>query len=583
MRSPTLQFHFQSSIQQFSNPINVWQAEQLDEIAPIFNEIEAYLDEGYYIAGFVSYEAAPAFDASYMVHSNQQLPLVWFAAFNEPSNHPINHITKDYELGKWQYTTDYKNYQRNITNIKDAIAAGNTYQVNYTTRLKAPFVGDPYSFYQQLAKNQRASYSAYLDIGDTQILSASPELFFHVKDGNIVTKPMKGTIKRGRTYQEDIKLQQQLRQSEKDQAENVMIVDLLRNDIGRIAKPGTVNVTSLFDVETYPTVHQMTSSITAQLETSKVFDWFQALFPCGSITGAPKVETMKYIAQLEDTPREVYCGAIGWISPQREAIFNVPIRTAFIQDGVATYGAGGGITWDSISQNEYDELNQKAEILRQNRQNVSLIESLKLEDGQYPLLPYHMKRLKESTYYFGYPFNKVEVEEKLQELATTYKKGIYKIRLLYHSSGDFDCEHQLVPLLKGPIQSAVATTPIDCSTIYLYHKTTNRQVYEWHDQQSSEHVFTTLLWNKEGFITEFTLGNIVIEKNGYYYTPPVTDGLLAGTFRGHLVENKTIIEKQLRLSELKDADQIWFINSVRGWLKVQINVDEEKQKSRKNN
>ncbi|MGP4040632.1 aminodeoxychorismate synthase component I [Gracilibacillus sp. D59] len=566
-----LQFNFLNTIQQFINPIKVWNTYQISEIASIFEELEQFLNSGYYIAGFVSYEAAPAFDPSFHVHKNNELPLVWLAAFEKPTENTDNIEDNDFRLSEWKHSTSYLDYQKNIKKIKKAIEQGNTYQVNYTTRLKSHFRGNPYSFFQQLVNNQEASYSAYLDTGFHQILSASPELFFQVKDGKIVTKPMKGTIQRGRTYEEDLQFKQKLKHSEKDQAENVMIVDLLRNDIGRIAKPGSVRVKSLFDIETYPTVHQMTSTVEANLEKKKVFDWFQALFPCGSITGAPKVETMKYIAELEDTPREVYCGAIGWISPKREAIFNVPIRTVYINENHAIYGTGGGITWDSTSETEYHELNQKTEVLHQKRNVISLLESIKLDNGDYPLMTHHLRRLYQSTQYFGYPFHENEVKEKLAILANQYQNGCYKVRLVYHPSGSIELEHQPIIQLDEPIQTVLASEPIDKRNIYLYHKTTNRELYQKLDQNKPSHVLSSLLWNEEEHITEFTIGNVVVEKNGQFFTPPVSDGLLPGTFREQLIEENIVIEKSIRLSELPKYDQIWFINSVRGWVSVQLN------------
>lgn len=570
MSKPFLQFNFHHSVQQFDNPVKVWKTKHIHQVPIIFEELEAYLDNGYFIAGFISYEAAPAFDPSYHVQKGNKLPLIWLAAFEKPISRKRHIEETDYMLSNWKYMTSYEDYQTNIARIKKAIKEGNTYQVNYTTRLHAHFKGNTYSFYQQLVKNQEALYCGFLDIGDFQILSASPELFFQVKDERIITKPMKGTIKRGRTYQEDLELKQKLKESEKDQAENVMIVDLLRNDIGQIAKPGTVEVTSLFDVETYPTVHQMTSTIEASLETMRVYDWFQALFPCGSITGAPKVETMKYIANLEDTPREVYCGAIGWISPQREASFNVPIRTVLINGNNAVYGTGGGITWDSTSKSEYHELNQKAEVLHQKRKAVSLLESLKLDNGNYPLMDYHIQRLSHSAQYFGYPFAMDKVKEELAILANRFKKGVYKVRLIYHPSGKMELECQPVKPIDGPIRTVIAPTPVDKNNIYLYHKTTNREIYQKIDQATPPHVLSTLLWNNEEYITEFTIGNIVVEKDGRFFTPPVSDGLLPGTHRQQLLEENKIIEKQIPLSELKQYEQIWFINSIQGWVRVQL-------------
>ncbi|GAE92822.1 para-aminobenzoate synthase [Gracilibacillus boraciitolerans JCM 21714] len=306
-----LQFDFKEKEIIFANPVEIITASEIDDVPKAFLKVEHALQNGNYVAGFVSYEAAPpAFDNSYMVNEKPSLPLIWFGVFPQETDRKRKSEAQPYSISKWNNTISNEKYNQIITQIKSLIRQGNTYQVNFTTRLKAQFTGDSYSFYQQLLRNQSDSYSAYLDIKDYQILSVSPpELFFKVNNGKIKTKPMKGTIKRGKTLQEDLELKEQLKNSKKDQAENVMIVDLLRNDLGRIAKPGTIKVEALFDIETYPTVHQMTSTITAQLEKNNVYDWFKALFPCGSITGgAPKVETMKYIAELEDTPRDVYCG-----------------------------------------------------------------------------------------------------------------------------------------------------------------------------------------------------------------------------------------------------------------------------------
>ena len=343
----------------FTNPIKIYQTSDLAEIPSIFRKLELAVDEGFYVAGYVSYEAAPAFEARYNVQTGARLPLVWFAIYQQPTASELNQSNQAYSVSDWSFITNYQNYHAGIKAIKQAIARGDTYQVNYTTRMRANFSGDELTFYQQLVKNQQAPYSAYLNIGDFQILSASPELFFRVKDDKITTKPMKGTIHRGRYLKEDYQLMKQLKSSEKERAENMMIVDLLRNDLGKIALPGTVNVSKLLDVESYPTVNQMTSTITAKLQAETTFfDWFKALFPCGSITGAPKIKTMEYIAELEKTPREVYCGAIGYITPEREAVFNVPIRTVVIdkKDQTATYGVGGGVTWDSTVKNEYEEI-----------------------------------------------------------------------------------------------------------------------------------------------------------------------------------------------------------------------------------
>lgn len=572
MMQPLLHFSFNGQETYFETPVKILTAEKTEDISTVFEELDQAIDQGYYAAGFVSYEAAPAFHSDYQVQQGNNLPLVWFGIYNKPSYTSSRQMDtiNPFHLSTWKPSVNYQQYQLQMKKIKKAIHKGDTYQINYTMRLLSNFQGDPYSFYQQLKKNQQASYSAYLDIGDFQILSVSPELFFHVKNNHIVTKPMKGTIGRGRTYMEDQHLIHTLKHSEKDRAENVMIVDLLRNDLGRIAKTGTVKVSQLFDIESYPTVHQMTSTVEADLSTRKIYDWFQALFPCGSITGTPKIKTMEYIKELEDRPREIYCGAIGMISPEREAIFNVPIRTVIINRNQAVYGTGSGITWDSSPASEYEELKQKAKVLHQQRNSFSLLESIKLEKGNYPLLPFHLNRLSLSARYFNYPYKEGKVRKVLAAIAKDHADYTYKLRLLLHRDGSLSTD---IKRIQSSLQQAacfVADKPVDKHNIFLYHKTTNRSIYQVHEEAENSKYFSALLWNEEGYITEFTTGNVAVESKGTFFTPPVSDGLLPGTFREKLMEDGKLTEKSIHLNELANYEQIWFINSVRGWVRVNL-------------
>lgn len=556
----------------FSEPRQVLTTNSVEEVQQVFRDVDRFLDEGYFVAGYVSYEAAPAFDSSFKVHEESSWPLVWFGVFEQP----VPALERDlatYQTSEWQLKGSFASYQKGIEEIKKGIERGDTYQVNYTTRLEAEFSGDDWSFYRQLTRNQQASYSAYLRMGDRRLLSASPELFFRIDGGHVTTKPMKGTAKRGRTVQEDEEQVNHLLTSEKEQAENLMIVDLLRNDLGRIAVPGSIHVPRLFEVETYPTVHQMTSTVQGALaESYTMFDVFQALFPCGSITGAPKVRTMEYIQRLESTPRDVYCGAIGFMTPNKEAIFNVPIRTVMIDEAnnKAVYGTGGGVTWDSTSKGEYEEIQTKAQLLKESRPVFSLLETMKLEDGVYPLLNQHLKRLESSAYYFKRECRVKEINEKLHEVALQFPTGSYKIRLLVEESGDWKMEVSALPDSPPNVKCALAETPVDEQDPFLFHKTTNRSVYEKH---TSPGAFSVLLWNTEGELTEFTTGNLVVKIADHYYTPPVTSGLLAGTFRQQLLDEGTIVEKVLYVEDWPLFEEIWFINGLRGWIKADIQLE----------
>ncbi|WP_431802794.1 aminodeoxychorismate synthase component I [Halobacillus andaensis] len=554
---------------QFFDPIFVIEAHKKEEVAAAFNKAEQALKEGCYVAGYVSYEAAQAFDAAYKVRQDSKWPLVWLGVFEAPINEQLRKREDNDYHTDWEIEGDFASYTDGIHQIKAAIKRGDTYQVNYTTKLTGTFYGDDFTLFDQLTNNQRSGYSAYLNLDDERrIVSASPELFFHKNGNRIRTKPMKGTARRGRTLQEDEEQKQHLIQSEKERAENVMIVDLLRNDMGKIAKSGSVNVSSLFEVETYPTIHQMTSTIEAELqEGTSLWSIFEALFPCGSITGAPKIRTMEYIAELESTPREVYCGAIGFVTPQGEAVFNVPIRTVMLDGNKAAYGTGGGVTWDSTPSNEYEEIKAKAQLLFEKRPAFQLLESIKLHDGEYPLLPYHMERLKRSAQYFNFRYDEKEIYARLKEWKEANNKGLYKVRLLTGEQGGVNGEIIEIDQPPERVTCSLAEEPIDETDPFLYHKTTHRAVYDVHKKEG---VFSVLLWNSKEELTEFTLANLVVKQNGEYWTPKADSGLLEGTFRQQLLRKGKIKERTIYKQELASCEEIWLINGVRGWIKVDL-------------
>lgn len=575
MEQILLQFDFKEQNEptdsiQFTKPNKIFTTHSIDEVKPLLEALETELDHGKYLAGYLSYEAAQAFESEYRTEKVLTMPLLWFASFDQPEKVKDDQSGSNYNISPWQPTSTYQAYEAGIKTIKDAIQKGDTSQINYTTRLTSQFTGDTLAFYQQLLENQQASYSAYLDIGRFQILSASPELFFKIDQDQMMTKPMKGTTKRGRTLAEDLAHKQHLTQSEKERTENLMIVDILKNDLEKIALPGTVQTPELLTVETYPTVHQMTSTVTATLkENSKMIDWFEALFPCGSITGAPRLKTMMYIDQLEATPREVYCGAIGYVTPERKAIFNVPIRTVVIdrEQDSATYGVGGGITWASETESEYAEIQAKAAFLTKTKRDFSLLESLLLTDGTYPYLSYHLERLEQSAQYFAYPYNAQVLRQKFAQYATDHLTGHYKMRLLLDEKGEAELN---AVKISEPIESVtayLAKKPVDIEDPFIYHKTTIRDQYQRLsiDQQDN---FATLLWNENEQLTEFTIGNLILKIDDQYLTPPIDSGLLAGTFRQYLLNQDQIKEQILTKNDLNRAEEIWLINAVRGWVNV---------------
>ncbi|MFJ5623663.1 aminodeoxychorismate synthase component I [Peribacillus loiseleuriae] len=568
-----LLLEFNKESMYFQNPIKIIEAHTIEEVLTALENIQKEVNAGFYAVGYLSYEAAPAFDSAYQVTAGDKMPLLWFGIFEKFTNLHLTETSVGFSLTDWQSETTYETYEKSIQTIKYQIEEGNTYQVNYTMRLNSSFIGDEFAFYRQLAKAQSSNYSAYLHTGRFKILSASPELFFDWRKDTLTTRPMKGTVQRGKSIEQDLEQQQWLQDSEKNRAENLMIVDLLRNDLGQIAEAGSVVVDRLFEIEQYPTVWQMTSTITAKTKPeTTIIDLFKALFPCGSITGAPKVSTMKIISELEGTPREVYCGAIGYISPNHEATFNVPIRTVVIdsQEGTAHYGVGGGITWDSSFTEEYDEAFLKAALLTTETPDFELLESLKLENGQYVLLENHLKRLSNSAKYFGISLSIPNIEAALEQFANRHETSFKKVRLLVSNTGKFTIEAEdLLPYPDEICNVALAKKSVSSNDLFLYHKTTNRTIYQIHKEQYPTY-FDVLLWNEREEITEFTNGNVVLKIAEELVTPVLHSGLLAGTFREELIKSGTVNERVVHITELKSANEMWFINSVRGWVKVNL-------------
>ncbi len=556
----------------FDRPDSIIVAETLAGVRPALRQVARASAAGAYVAGFVSYEAAPAFDRAFTTLPPGPLPLVWFGVFRGPVTPPPAPPTGE-PPHDWQPDTSRERYDACIGAVRAAIARGDSYQSNYTIRLRAGAPAHPRAFYEQLRAAQNARYAAYLDTGRFQILSASPELFFDWRGDQIVTRPMKGTIRRGRYAAEDASQQQILAGSEKDHAENLMIVDLLRNDIGRIAVTGSVRVPALFSAEPYPTVWQLTSTVAATTRAGTTLeDVFAALFPCGSITGAPKIATMRLLAELETTPRQIYCGAIGVVRPGGHATFNVAIRTVLVDANQhqAEYGVGGGITWDSTPAGEYDEVLAKAAVLTTRWPAFDLLETMLWDGERYTLLDRHLARLRNSAAYFGRAVNEAQIADLLAAHAARYAATPHQMRLCVAADGSATIDGAPAPsAAEGMPRTVLAARPVASSDPFLFHKTTNRAVYEERRGDAPD-AFDVLLWNERGELTEFTIGNLVVALDGDLLTPPVTAGLLDGTLRGALLAAGTIREQTLFPDDLRRASAVWLINSVRGWVSVYV-------------
>jgi len=507
---------------------------------------------GSHVAVLLSYEAAPAFDPAFVTHAPSDFPLAWAAVFEDGD---AGEQVESYSSTEWKPLITRAEYDRSVSRIRELIAAGDTYQVNYSFPLTSSFNGDAFAWYQDLCVAQGAQYSVYVDLGRYKVLCLSPELFFERRGDHVLTRPMKGTVRRGRWPVEDRELAQWLANSAKDRAENVMIVDLLRNDLGKVSVPGSVRVSSLFDLERFETVWQMTSTVEATLrDGTTLVELMGALFPCGSITGAPKIRTMQIIRELERFPRGAYTGAIGLLKPGGDCVFNVAIRTVVIdtETGVAKFGVGGGVTIDSTAEREYEECLVKSRFLHSKPLEFQLFESILLEDGEYFLLEEHLARLRESAEYFGFIGTRINAD--LERIAAENPRGSLKVRLMLWKDGRV--EIQVTPL--GEVKPVeLATEPVNSADRFLYHKTTRRPGGDG-----------LVFWNERGEITESSIANVVVPIDGEFCTPPIECGLLPGVFRKHLLDQGKIKERVITIGEFQNAHEFFLINSIRKWIRI---------------
>lgn len=563
--------------------VGVIEARTEDEVGPALDRVEDAARRGRWAAGFVAYEAAPGLDPALSVQARERgdqfaaLPLLWFALFEGREDVPPFEPVDDDGLATdgvaWRASIDRARYDASVAAIRERIAAGDTYQVNYTLRLRAELDGDERELYRDLCLAQRGGYAAHLSAGRFSVLSASPELFFRIDGDQITTRPMKGTAPRGRWAEEDREHAGRLASSPKDRAENAMVVDLLRSDLGRISVPGTVRAHRLFETERYETVWQLTSTVRSTLRPAvSLAAAFRALFPSGSVTGAPKVSTMRLIAGLEDSPRGPYCGAIGYVAPPGtggpRANFNVAIRTVVLdgQTRLAEYGVGGGITYDSSAAGEFEEALAKARVLTARRPSFELFETLRHEPASgFRHVREHLARLEASAAYFGFVFFRPDVEAALEKAVAELGGAEGRVRLELARDGTVRTDvSEPRPSAGGPVRVAIHTDPVDPSDVWLYHKTTLRSPYESrrHDRPDVDDV---LLVNDRGEVTESTIANVVVKLAGVWFTPPLASGLLPGTYRGVLLREGRIRERPIRVAELASAGGVVLVSSVRGW------------------
>ncbi|WP_432730821.1 aminodeoxychorismate synthase component I [Variovorax sp. W6] len=558
----------------FGAPSRVLVARTAAEVRPVLDAVEALAREGRWCVGYLRYEAAAAFDRAFAVHAADG-PLAWFGVHDEAL--PWSEATSDAALQPidWQLDLPRANFDSRMQAIHRAISDGELYQLNYTAALRAGFDGDPQALFMALRQAQPDGYTAFIDTGEEQVLSVSPELFFDWEGERILTRPMKGTAPRGATPAEDEALAQRLRTVPKERAENVMIVDLIRNDLSRVARPFSVRVPRLFHTEALPTVWQMTSDVEALVrEGTTLADVFGALFPCGSITGAPKVSAMRMIRELEHEARGVYCGAVGVVRPGGHTTFNVPIRTVTLRDGQARCGIGSGITADARADAEWEEWHHKRAFLDRAGQastpSFDLLETLALADGELRDAPAHLARMAAAATHFGRPWNEETVSRCLDGLKARHAAAMWRVRLLLDAQGTPRAEAFAMEAPPARVRLQLAERPFDeAQGDFTRFKTTRRAHYEAF-APSAPGVFDTLLWNRDGEITECTRGNIALLLDGRWVTPPLHCGLLNGIGRANRVRGGQLAEAVVRVDDLPRVQALAFVNSLRGWLEADL-------------
>ena len=591
----------------FAAPVQTLVAHQLHEVPAVLDAVQAAAQAGRWCVGYVRYEAAAAWDAALTTHPADG-PLAWFGVHEQMLPWPETVAEAATEAATpvqadWQPTLSRSAFEAAMAAIHQAIAAGDIYQLNYTAPWQATLQGTPQALFAALHRAQPGGYAAYIDTGAEQVLSVSPELFFDWDGQHILARPMKGTAPRGATPADDAQRAAQLRASAKERAENVMIVDLIRNDLSRIAEPFSVQVPALFQTQALPSVWQMTSDVTARTRPGTTLaQVFGALFPCGSITGAPKVRAMQLIRQLEAGPRGVYCGAVGVVRPGGAATFNVAIRTvtvtlipvastadptamqpesstntssspvpSSIPISQARCGIGSGITADAAADAEWQEWRHKRAFLERASRPFSLLETLALDGGQLRHRADHLARLARAAAHFGYPWHAETVNAALDELTAAHPSGLWRVRLLLNAQGQPEAQAYAMEASLPRVRLALAASAFEqADSEFVRYKTTRRAHYDAAAPSAASGLFDTLLWNRHGELTECTRGNIAVELDGRWLTPPLHCGLLDGVGRAVALRQGRLSEAVLCVDDLPRATGVAFINSLRGWIDAEV-------------
>lgn len=562
----------------FSQPLEKIVAATLAEVPSALALVRAALNRGNYVAGWLGYEAGIAFEPRLMAkatrHVGSRSPLLWFGVFAQVRNLTSDELTSALPdpASAWMSMPCPRmkraHYEAAFNRLHRYIVAGDIYQANLSYRADLTLLGNPLAAYARLRGAGQGGWSAVVRDEASWLLSTSPELFFRMSGRSIEAKPMKGTARRAANPEEDRLAAERLRLDPKELAENIMIVDLLRSDLSRLAKRGTVSVPELFTVESYPTLHTLTSTIRAEVrEEYDVVDVLSALFPCGSITGAPKIRAMEIIDELEMDGRGAYTGSIGWIAPDGTAEFNVAIRTLAVSDGRAELGLGSGIVYDSTAAREWSECLAKGAFVTAQADRFALIETMRFQPGAgIALLEQHMRRLASSARVFGFRFNARTIRARIEAAIATATTPS-SVRLLLQSDGKTSVELKDAPVrAERHAAVLVAPVPVEPDDFRLFHKTTNRHFYDAarRGAGSDEVVFI----DGSGCLTEGSFTNLFVERAGVLLTPPVGRGLLPGVLRSSLIEAGRAREADLTPEDLEGGFLLG--NALRGLFPAQL-------------
>jgi len=558
----------------FAEPLAVVRADDPADVGPALAALEEARAQGRFVAGYFAYELGYTLEPRLapLLPKDRNGPLLWFGVFDGVEAFDALAAEGRAYAGPLRHEWSREQYRGRFERTHRYIGNGDIYQANLSFRSRFRFAGDPLALWCSLRAQSSVSHGAYVDDGERHVLSLSPELFFRISaSGALTAKPMKGTAPRAHEPSADAAARAHLAMSAKDRAENLMIVDLLRNDLGRVAETGSVAVESLFAVETYPTLHTMVSTVTARLRPRVAIpEIVRALFPCGSITGAPKIRAMEIIRQLEASPRGVYCGAIGYFAPDGSASFNVAIRTLTLRGQDGELGIGGGIVWDSRADAEYDECLLKARYYEIGRKPLELIETLRFDPREgFTRLDLHLARMEASAETFGIPYDRAAALQSL-DAAVASAGDPRRVRLTVDEQGKFGCTAASLGERASLWRYAVSPVRVNSGDLLLRHKTTWREMYEEeHARLSREAGCDEVLFlNERGEVAEGSRTNVFVRIGGKLFTPPHSGGLLNGCLRREMLANGECEERVLTLAEL-EKNEVWLGNSLRGLIRAQ--------------